>query len=230
MAFVDPRRAGHEFDRGDAKPREMRDRGLAREALEGSAQRLRHVRMSLGEALDMQFIEDRVLPRMSRPRGRIGARRARGDALWREGRAVAPIEREIRRRVVRLIAEHRGVQSEGPVELQRVRIDQKFRRVEAKALFGFIGAVSAQSVTPALRQSLDMRVKHIAGAMTDAKAFDFDIARFVEQAKVDRSRRRGEDRDIGARRRQRQAERLGRALRDARHGAPDAARAASRPR
>ena len=56
MTLVDEGCARQEFDGVDAKLSQMRDGSLMRQAFESSPQRGRHLRMSLGEAFDVQFI------------------------------------------------------------------------------------------------------------------------------------------------------------------------------
>ena len=58
-----------QFDRGDAEPGQVLDDRLVRQPGVGAAQRLGHIRMTHGQALDVRLVDDRVrhAPRGGRP-------------------------------------------------------------------------------------------------------------------------------------------------------------------
>ena len=62
MGFLNPGGGGQDFHRGDAEAAQMRDRFGMRQTGEPAAQFRRNGRMALGEAADMQFVEQRPRP------------------------------------------------------------------------------------------------------------------------------------------------------------------------
>mgnify|MGYP003693563813 CR=1 FL=1 len=100
----------HQFDSGHAESLQVLDRGFRRQRFVGAAQRLGHVRMELGEALDVHLVDDRLVPRCPRRTVVAPGERRIDDGRERRRRAVvARVEREIVARVANRVAEDRVV-------------------------------------------------------------------------------------------------------------------------
>ena len=119
---------GEQLDGGHTEPFEVLDRGRVREAGVCAPQLLGYVGVELGEALDVDLVEDR-----------IGHRERRRSVL-------APVElagdhhraRNVRRRVgavgaigiVWHVAEHRRMPSDLAGDGARIRVEQQLRRMQ----------------------------------------------------------------------------------------------------
>ena len=95
-----------QLDGRDAQVGQVLDGRLRGQPGVAAAQVLGHVRVELGEALDVQLVDHRLVPGGARRpvvapgEGRVDHRRQRG-----EGGAVAVVEREVGLRVAELVAE-----------------------------------------------------------------------------------------------------------------------------
>ena len=215
VPFVDPGRAGHQLDGGDAQPLQVVDRHRVGEAGEGAANVVRNVRMGLGEAAHVQFVDDAHAPGDGQVWrcGPVGAQ-GRGDGLWDVRAAVA------------LAAAHRGMQVERPIERQGVGIDQQLVGIEPVALGRIERAMGAQPIAGAFADTLDMAVEHRAGAAGQRDAGLLELAGLVVEAKLDGGGVGGPDGDVQPGFSERGAQRLGRAVGDRarRHLRPPARR------
>ncbi len=232
VPLVHPRGDGHQLDGRDAQAHQVLDgRGMG-EAGAGPADRLRDRRVGLRVAAHVQLVEHGVAPRDAGAAGRLRLRRRKEHGPRHEGRAV----RVVARRAVRHLAELGRMQGERAVEGGGVRVDQELGRVEAMAVPRIVGAVRPQSVPGARAEARDEAVEHVAGALRQRDALDLGLARRVEQAQLDGARVRGEDRDVGPARQERDPERLGTTGGEGAHGGsrllprPAASRRPARPR
>ena len=120
MALVDERVCRHDLDRGDAERGQVRDRGGMGEAGESSAHSFGNCRIEAGEAAQVELVDDERLGRDPFVTRLAGGRRA-GDRL---GRVRAAVFAE---------GEHRGVETERPVEGVGVWVGEQLGGVEAMA-------------------------------------------------------------------------------------------------
>ncbi len=217
VSLVDPGRGRQQFDGGDPQALQVVDGGGVGETREGPANRLGNIRVGAGEAAHVQLIDHRLAPRDGEPRRR--GRGGRGDHPLRHGRgAVGLVERGAAFGIVVPIAEHRGVQDEGPVEGQGVGVDQQLVGIEPMALRRGERAIGAQAVARAFRQSGDVAVEHRTGAAGQADAPGLDLAGGVKQAELYSVGVGGVDGDIESAGGQADAEGLRRAIRHAAGG------------
>ncbi len=138
---------GHQLDRGDAQALQMRDHRRGRQAGIGSAKLRPDRGMQLREALDVQFVDDRVLPRRLRPD--IVAPGERGvdhAALGHRRCAVARIERQVFAPAADAISVVRVGPAQRPGHQAGVRVEQQLVRVEPIAALRRVRTVHAVAV------------------------------------------------------------------------------------
>src|ERR1700693_1118737 len=102
-----------------------------RQSRVGAAQIGRYLRMQHREALDVQLINDRLVPRDVQL-GIVAPVKKRIDdyALWDEGRAVAIVAAQVPFGMTDRVAEQRIVPAEEPVDRLSIGVDQQLRRIE----------------------------------------------------------------------------------------------------
>ncbi|PAV92438.1 hypothetical protein WR25_05777 [Diploscapter pachys] len=160
VAFVDPCDDRHQLDRGDVQGLEMRDDSGVGEGGDRAPLRLRYVRVQHGEAADVEFVDQAP-----------GGKEGRGDRCGRGRRDDGAGDQ--RGRVDTRLAEARVV-AERPVQLDRIGIDQQFRRVGRSAI----------AVSGAHADAFDLRMPD---AVRTGHGY-LPFAGIVEQAKRDRGR------------------------------------------
>ena len=129
-----------------------------RQSRKGAANGLRYVRMPLGEAADMHFVNDEVSPFDARTPGRLKHLFCFNDGLRHKGRAIdIVLGRAMDPRVEQIASSLKGRSSR-----VRERIDQQFGAIETVPGVRFKGAMGAQAVKGAGANARDMPVKHIA--------------------------------------------------------------------
>ena len=187
-----------QFDRRDAEPPQIVDDGGMAEPAECAAQRLRHVRMQLGEPARMKLVDDGAVPRHFRrahlPPGEGGIDH---PALHHQGRRVAVIKGLIIK-ALELVAEQLGPEFELADHRLGVRIKHQLVRIIAVALVGFVGAVHPIAVDRAGAGIGNEAVPDLVGVFGQLDAFDFLFAGIVEQAELDLGARSGEQREVHA--------------------------------
>ena len=121
-----------QLDGRHAQVREVADRRVRGQPQAGSAEMRRHVRMPRREALDVDLVDDRLVPRSPRVRvvapfeGRIENRGQR-----RERRVVPAVRRRVACGAVDGTGVDRIVPAQGAADSLRVRIEDHLGRVEA---------------------------------------------------------------------------------------------------
>ena len=182
----------------------MFEHGRGGEARDRAALVFRHARMEFGRAADVQFGDDEPVPRR---RFRPGFDDGRGrDNGFRHRRGTVGFLRAVE---ARHEAEHRGGKLEGPVDGERVGVEQQLAGVEPVPGPGIVGSLHPQAVARAGADALDEAVEHVAGAARQANALDLGPTGVVEEAEPHRFRMGGENRYIDAAAHHRDTPRLG---------------------
>ena len=211
MPLVDEGVGGHDLHRRDAERAQMLDHAGMGEAGEAAARRGGNVVAQPGQAAQVRFVDDGALPGDALAAG-LARLKGERDRLGSERSAVAPE------------GEHRFVQAEGPIEGDRVRVGEQLGDVEAGAAQGVERAVGAQAVARAGADAFDRGAVDAAGVGAKAHARRLALAGRVVEAEIDGARMRRIDRDVGAARRQDDAERRGLAAGGGHESAPASAR------
>jgi len=196
---VDERVHGQELDGGDAETAQVIEHRRRREPGIGAAKLRRHIGVKLGEALDVQLVDHRILPRRARWCVVVPGESGIDDpALRHSRRAVARVERKILALVPDAVAEVRIAPPHLADDLARVRVEQQLVRVEAVALLGCIRtvhSVAVQHAGPRLRQ---VAVPHEVGALGHVDALDFAPTLRVEDAELHALGVLGVEREVDA--------------------------------
>ncbi len=174
-----------------------------------AAQIRRHQRMERRHALDVQFVNHRLMPRRVRPIGSpLGRSVARlgHDAERRIGRAVGLV-----RRAVAMRASFEGVQrrmpSRHPANHACVGIEQDLGRIEPVAMRRRPRAVDPVAIVLPGTRIRQIGVPDAIGALAERHARRFELCtRAVEQAEVHGGRVLGKEREVHARAVPRRAE------------------------
>ena len=193
--IVDELVDGEKFDRRDAETLQVLDRGGMRQAGVCSSLILRNVRMSPGEAFDVDLIDDRLVPRCVRVAIASPAEvRIGDDRLRHERRAILVVLRVLR------IAEEVAEDGLVPLYLSfhrfAVGIEEKLRWIAALAAFRLPRSVDAISI--ALARS-DIRQIAVPDEADHLRQIDAGLnPTLVEEAQLDTGRHFGEEREIRA--------------------------------
>ncbi len=177
----------------------MADGRLGGEPEVRPAQRLGHVRVQLGEALDVQLVDDGLVPRRLRraivpPGKRIvhnrGERRVRGAVAIVGRRAVG---RAHAKREQRVVPPRRASDDLG------VGVHDQLARVEAMAVLRRVGAVDAIAVELTGVHVGEVAVPHHVGVLgqRDRQRLHLGVDR-VEEAELDAGGVLGKDREVDA--------------------------------
>ncbi len=208
---------GQQLDGRHPERFDVVDDGLRSEPGVEAAQAFVHVGMELGEAFDVRFINDRVVPRDAAPLVFAAPVEIGIDdgALRHERRAVALVEGQVVSLRADRVAEHGRIPDELAGVSAGVRVEQEFVRIEAMSGFGLERPVGAEPVERAGSDPCDVAVKDFVGVLGELEPFDLAPVRRVEDANVDPRRVGGEDREVGAVGVRRRAKRIGLAFADA---------------
>ena len=199
MIVIDEGVHRQQLDRSDAERLHIFDHLTGAEAGIGAAQRLRHLRMALGEALDVGLVEDGVVPGHELAVGlafpvEIGIDH---HAFGHEGRAVPLVEGEVVHRL-HLIAEDRGI----PLELAGmgagIGVEHQLVRIEAVPRVRLVGPVDAVAIEGAGPDLGQVPVEDLVGVFGQLDPRDLLVAGAVEEADLDFGGVGGEEREIGA--------------------------------
>ena len=183
-----------ELDRGDAEALQVSQRGGMREAGVGAAKFAGHAGVQLGEALDVDLVEDRVghLPSGRRVAVPVEVR-GDDDGARHVGRRVARV-REIR--IVGGVAVDGGV----PLHLARdrtcVRVEQELGRVAAGASGRAPWAVHAIAVALPRSHVAQVALPHVPLLLLETETCLG--ASVVEEAELDLLRDAAEQREAGS--------------------------------
>ena len=177
----------HQFHRGDAQCFQVFDDLGPGQTGEGSPQRFRHVRMQLGEPLDVTFIDHGLRPGRQRPaangrRPAFGGHHRLGHML----RIVATVGGEIEVGIPEFISEMGRVPAEFSRQRPGIGIEQEFRRVEAVAGMGCVRTMYAIAVACPCLQSGDVAMPDAVGLLRQKYPVDQIRPAFVVKTKFDR--------------------------------------------
>ncbi len=205
-----------QFDGRHAERPDIVDDRLRPEPGIEAAQAFVHLGMQLGEALDVGFVDDRVVPGDAAAAVfAVPVEVGIDDGAFRhEGRAVALVEGQVVSFGADRVAEDGRVPGELAGVSAGVGVEQKLVRIEAMARLGLEWPVDAEAVKRAGPDAGDVAVKDFVGVFGQLEPVDLASVRRVEDADVDPRRMRGEDREIGAVGVGRRAERIGLAFAD----------------
>jgi hypothetical protein len=201
-ALVDDVVHRQQLDRRHAERLEIRDRVLAGETAVGPAQILAHTGPKLREALDVELVDDRLLPRRPRPDDLIVLpleRRVDHDRLRHRRRRVGRVDGEVS--VLRAGAGHvreraRRTPVDGAVDRLRVRVDQQLRGIEAVPRQRLVRAVHAIAVALPRPDARQVAVPVERGPFVQLDALFPVVA--VEQAQLDALGVLREEREVRA--------------------------------
>src|SRR5258707_2610556 len=141
----------------------------------------RHILAKLREPLDVDFVDDRVLP--GNRRSTLCAPRegfVDDHAFRHSARVVSPIEREIGPRAAGAAAEMRVAPDEAPCNLLGVGIDEELGCIEAQSALGLIRAMKPVTVQPSWRDIIEVAMPDILGAVRQRDALDLAPTMAVE--------------------------------------------------
>ena len=191
------------------------------EVTPSAAQHLRHVWMALGEALDVGFVEDGVVPGHELAVGlafpvEIGIDH---HAFGHEGRAVPLVEGKVVHRL-QLIAEDRGIPFELAGMGAGIGVEHHLVRIEAVPRVRLVGAVDAVAIKGAGSDLGQVPVEDLIGVFGQLEPRDLLVAGAVEEADLDLGGVGGKERKVGALAVPARAEREGRAFPDLEIAAP----------
>ncbi len=175
-----------QLDGSDAELLQIIHDGRLRQAQKFAALTLWHRRMQLCETFDMQLINDGVTPRHRRrtvlaPR-EFGLNHTR---LVHVRRAVQSVQ--LLGRLIRLIAEQRGIPLELARQRTRIRIEQQLVRIVSQAVRGIVWAVHAKAIYDAGHtvRRWQEAMPHVLGAFRQGEAHQLVLAALIEQAQLD---------------------------------------------
>ncbi len=184
-----------QFHRRHAQPPQVVDGGRRAQAGIGAALLLRDLGMPLGKALDVHFVDDRLVPR--RPRRAVVAPveiRIGHHAAGHEGRAVRSADDQVA--LAQLVRVHRLVPAGLAFDRLGVGVEQQLRGIAALPLLGSPGSVHAVGIALAWPDAGQVAVPDVASVL--GKLDPLLVAALVEEAKVDAGGDLGEEREVGA--------------------------------
>ena len=165
----------------------MVDDGSSCQSCVGSTQGRGNLGMLNGEAADVQFVDDALVPGSAgRAVGAPGKRRIDDHGLEHAGSVVATIHGEISVLAANAVTEVRVAPFQVAYDLLGVGIEQKFVRVEAMSLVWVVGAMDAVAVEKSGASLGQVAVPNLVGLLLDAHAMQFAAAGLIEQAEFDR--------------------------------------------
>jgi hypothetical protein len=155
---------------------------------------------ALGEALDVDLVDDRVVPRDARRAIVLPVEGGVDDhGVRHRRRAVRVVGHE----VVVLLARREigqdvgGSPLDGPVDRLRVGVEQQLRRVEAQTPLGVVGTVDAIAVALSRSHAGQEAVPGEEGGIADLDALLDTV--LVEEAEIDALGVLGEEREVRSR-------------------------------
>jgi hypothetical protein len=185
----------HELDRRDAERLEVVDHRRVGHAGVRPAQLLGELRVARGEALDVDLVDDRLVPgRARRPIGAPVEERVRDHGARHEGRAVVVVAAE---RLAEHVREHGGVPLHGAVDRLGVGVEQQLVRVAAVSLARVPGAVHAEAVALARPYVGQVAVPAVGVDLGQRDALLLAVR--VEEAELHALRQLREQREVGPR-------------------------------
>ena len=199
MAVVDEGVDRHQLDGGDAELVQMLEHGRVGQRRVGAALLLGDLRVQLREALDVQFIDQRIAPRRRRRPVVAPVEVVLDDLrLGHQDGVVAPVERQIGVFCADLVAEVGVVPAQAICRASRVGVEQQLVRVEAVTLFRPVRTVHAVAVEQTGAFARQIAVPDEIGLLRHGDALDFAPPVCVEQAQLNFRRVFREEREIHA--------------------------------
>src|SRR5258706_21327 len=189
----------HQLDRGHAEAAQMLEDGRSGERGVLAAQSLRHVGMLHGESLDVQLVDERVVPR--RRRSAIFAPGERGIddlALRHAEGVVALVWREVFALAADAVAEMTIAPAQVAHDRLGVGIEEKLLRIEAKALRWIVRALDAGTVEKPGARVGQIAMPHLVGLLAKLDALYFAAPLGIEQAQLDAFGLLREEREVHA--------------------------------
>ena len=174
----------HQFDGGYAERLEMGDGGRVGETGVSPTLFFRDLRMSVSKALDVRFVDQRLVPGGAQQFVAFPVEaRVDDHRLGHQRRAVAFREPQILIRLLPGVAENFLAEAHVAVDGLGVGVDEQFVRIEAVTLLGCEGTVDPKAVTLAGSELRDIAMPD---AFIDFREFQpgFMIVG-VEEAKFD---------------------------------------------
>ena len=176
-----------QLDRRHPQTFQIADRGIGADAGIGAALLFRHIGMQLGEALDVQFVDQRIVPRISR---RAVVSPGEGFVDYdRQGRklgVVALVERQIGLGVSQFVAPHFVRPARLAGDRLGIGIEQDFVGIEAMPLGRLVGPVDPKAINLPRHHVRQIDVPDQVGLLgqRDANRLLFVVGR-IEQAELD---------------------------------------------
>ncbi len=174
VPFVHVMMDRHQLDGRDAEAGEVLDGGLGGDAGVGALELPRHTGHSLGEALDVQLVNERLVP--GRARWSVVAPGEGGvhhGAERGEGGVVAVVGGQVVFGVAYLVAEERIVPAQVAADGLGVGVEEDFARVEAVAVGRVVRPVDAVAVELIGLHVRQVGVPDHVGVFCDGDAFGF---------------------------------------------------------
>ncbi len=134
---------GHQLDRGHPEPAEVLDRRGVRDRAVRAAQLLGNVRMQLGEALDVCFVDDRLVVRRTRMTVAVPVEEWIDDHRAHHVRSRVVV---VETAVLEAVVEQRLVPVDGALDRLGVGVEQQFGRVAPRAILRFVRPVDPEPV------------------------------------------------------------------------------------
>ena len=200
VAVVDVQMDRHQLHRSHAEAEQVLDGRLRGHARVGAAQLLGHVGMALGEALDVQLVDQCFVPGCPRRmvvapgEGAVDHRRQR-----REGGAVALVAGQIGVGVTDLVTEQAIVPAQVAADGLGEGIENELVRIEAVTLLRLIGSVDPVAVELSGLDVGQVGVPDLIGlfAQADALRLRRRLGR-IEQAQFHFGGVLGEEREVNS--------------------------------
>ena len=175
---------GHQLDRGHADAREVFDGGGVCQPGVGAAQRVGDIRVTLGESLDVQLVDDRVGPRRVRaPVVAPGKRLVNDHAAWHRRCGVDAADAHVI--ATQAVPEKRAPVAEAAGDGASVGIEQQLGRVVAQSLMGRVAPVHPEPVTLPGADIGDVTVPHQVGALDQRMGGQLGTS-LIKEDEVDR--------------------------------------------
>src|SRR5437868_11974955 len=187
-----------QFYRGDAELLQIFDRAGAAESGVSAAQFRRHIGAEPGETLHVHFVDDGTVERNAGPFVIAPIERVIDHRGFRHPpRVVAEIAGEILLRPADDVAEHFVRPIHLPRDRFRVRIDQQLRAVETHSVLRIVRAVNAIAIKLSRPHIRKKDVPDLVGLFRYRDP-DIFLRRIdvIEEAKIDRGRVLGKNREV----------------------------------
>jgi len=192
--IVDKGVNGQQLDGGDSQRFEMLDGDRMGECLICATNLFRYVRVLFGEALNVDFVDDRFVP--GRAWGLVATpfeRRIGHQRLWHALIVGSVVERKIILGIFHIVAVNALIPCHLAVDRLRVRVDQHLGRVEAFTTFRLVGTVHAEAVSRPGADTRHISMPDAIGSFWKLNCPAWLIGTVLVQAEFNAGSVRGED-------------------------------------